>query len=991
MFHRSWLRYVGLVWLALCTTVSADWQPGDGYKMHFPQLPDEQGWDVFASSPIVLADDWECTESGPVTDIHFWGSWRDMNGDRVGDVGTIVGFVIQIWSDIPDPDGDGPDYSRPGQLMWEYLSEDFAILPIDPPTLEAWYDPSKDPDLIVPNDHDAYFQYNVIIPPTVEYFYQTAGTVYWLSVSAILQDDGVPVMWGWKSTIDHWNDDAVWARTGEYLWQEMIEPPRYNEFAAMIQPDGSWGGGTGTNFFGEGWYYYEETGWRNIWFYDNQFDPTHIKSGRYYITALPVDPAFPSEIEIAVNWSTEAWSIQDPPPDGPPLPGVDEGLYIGRMIIYSGPVLLSGLELIQEFTLPVPYNPEWVSIDIRGTNVQILPSSYIWHECVTTSLDLSFVINGHALTGACCFPDGTCSDMTQAACEALVGASYAGDGSACLGDGDGNGVDDACEQLVPTGACCYPDGSCGVTTQANCEASPTNSYAGDGTTCLGDGNSNGVDDGCEQFWASGACCYGDPYAPSCVNATQYACLQTYSGTWYGGLDCATYTCPGVEPTGACCLPNGDCFTTTPSLCAVQQGTYLGDGAVCLGDHNSNGVDDACEEPEVVKWEQPPDLTPTGMDVLSAVPTVLADDFLCNVTGQITTIDIYASWYHDLFPGGPENIAFMLSFHEDIPDPDGAGPEFSRPGPVICVQQFGPGEFLVEPVMQGPEGWYDPTTDYYEFPGDEVCWKYTFHPTEPCWVQNGTGEEPHVYWLDVQALPIDQGFYWGWKSAMTHWNDDAVWAVGVEPDPLLPWIEMRYPPMHELAGQSVDLAFTIHTTPITDTCMGQYPGDFDVDGDIDNDDLLALINHVAAGGPPSANPSNGDVNGDCRVNGYDVEYLTAYLHASGPAPVDCTCLDPYGYCCHGKVGNANTSPDEEPTIGDINALISAIYTDQVDDAIAECYLEADVNQSGGLTPMYPNDFTIMDINLLIEYLYIKGPYDPIYNPSGAILNDCIPAP
>lgn len=94
------------------------------------------------------------------------------------------------------------------------------------------------------------------------------------------------------------------------------------------------------------------------------------------------------------------------------------------------------------------------------------------------------------------------------------------------------------------------------------------------------------------------------------------------------------------------------------------------------------------------------------------------------------------------------------------------------------------------------------------------------------------------------------------------------------------------------------------------------------------------------------------------------------------------------CCVGRVGNANGEGGDEPTIGDINALISAIYTDQVPDAISSCFLEADVNQSGGLNPVYPDDFTISDINLLIEYLYIKGPRDPVYNPDGATLMNCL---
>ncbi len=37
------------------------------------------------------------------------------------------------------------------------------------------------------------------------------------------------------------------------------------------------------------------------------------------------------------------------------------------------------------------------------------------------------------------------------------------------------------------------------------------------------------------------------------------------------------------PTGACCLPNGLCFSfLTPDSCAVSGGSYQGDGTLCLG-------------------------------------------------------------------------------------------------------------------------------------------------------------------------------------------------------------------------------------------------------------------------------------------------------------------------------------------------------------------------------------------------------------------------
>ena len=60
-----------------------DWDPGDGHKMHYAQLPKPGGWDV-AFNFSRLADDWECSETGPVKDIHFWVSWEQ---DMVSPIG----------------------------------------------------------------------------------------------------------------------------------------------------------------------------------------------------------------------------------------------------------------------------------------------------------------------------------------------------------------------------------------------------------------------------------------------------------------------------------------------------------------------------------------------------------------------------------------------------------------------------------------------------------------------------------------------------------------------------------------------------------------------------------------------------------------------------------------------------------------------------------------------------------------------------------------
>ena len=207
------------------------------HKMHFPQLPDEDGWDVYATAglqhpQICLADDWNCSETGPVTDIHFWGSWKG------GIEGKILNFVVSIASDISasqNPDG----YSKPGTTLWNRTFYNWDAVPIDPPIMEGWYDPYTGDTIY--NDHGNYFQYDIV--DIIDPFYQTEGTIYWLSISAIVEynSTGIQPLWGWKSTEDHWNDDACWAEWYVLNWIDLWEPsqPVTNQFWIAMNPLGA--------------------------------------------------------------------------------------------------------------------------------------------------------------------------------------------------------------------------------------------------------------------------------------------------------------------------------------------------------------------------------------------------------------------------------------------------------------------------------------------------------------------------------------------------------------------------------------------------------------------------------------------------------------------------------------------------------------------------------------------------------------------------------
>jgi hypothetical protein len=111
----------------------------------------------------------------------------------------------------------------PGDLLWQYSEENPGIVPIDPPTAEGWYDPIT--EQFFSGDHNAYFQYNIYLD-SLDWFYQEMQSIYWLSITAYVSTP--EKQWGWKSSIEHFNDDAVWSATEPPSgWGELYEPPDF--------------------------------------------------------------------------------------------------------------------------------------------------------------------------------------------------------------------------------------------------------------------------------------------------------------------------------------------------------------------------------------------------------------------------------------------------------------------------------------------------------------------------------------------------------------------------------------------------------------------------------------------------------------------------------------------------------------------------------------------------------------------------------------------
>ena len=218
--------YLAAAAMIFCAiNVLADWDVGGPHKMHFPQLPDPVGWDVNVSD-YTLADDFLCTGDGSVKQVHFWISWtNDFEG-------IITNVHLSFHMDIP-ADQSPTKYSMPGELLWEhdFNRKEFKYRFWDVGK-QGWYDPAA--GFWIFPDHQNIFQINVILPLNHP-FVQKFETIYWLDIKLDVLDG----LAGWKTSLDHWNDDAVFELRDDPWWGELrdpIEPEISLDMAFVIDP-----------------------------------------------------------------------------------------------------------------------------------------------------------------------------------------------------------------------------------------------------------------------------------------------------------------------------------------------------------------------------------------------------------------------------------------------------------------------------------------------------------------------------------------------------------------------------------------------------------------------------------------------------------------------------------------------------------------------------------------------------------------------------------
>ncbi len=190
-----------------------DWDEGDPYKMHYPQLPDPYGWDICLEDQY-LADDFTCIEDGYITDIHFWISWLD---DMEGD--PYIDWDISIYNDAG---------GAPGTLLWQLQQYTIQVRYYGQ-GLQGWYCPSYPPAIY--NNHQFFYQVN--ITGILEPFVQEAGTTYWL----VIRNNNVtdPYVVGWKSSTTAYQNPAVWARDLVSGWTPIVYSLEVYDLAFVIE------------------------------------------------------------------------------------------------------------------------------------------------------------------------------------------------------------------------------------------------------------------------------------------------------------------------------------------------------------------------------------------------------------------------------------------------------------------------------------------------------------------------------------------------------------------------------------------------------------------------------------------------------------------------------------------------------------------------------------------------------------------------------------
>lgn len=208
--------------LAVTASSQAQVQCVETNGVKYVQLPNlDGGLDVW-NNPYVLADDFVCTNTGPIMDIHIWGSWDN----NLAAPGTLT-FWLAIYDDAPvNPTNS---FSHPGNLIWQqwFAPGQYAENP-DGTGVESFLDPG--PPAIIGTDQQAWYYCFYPTNPPIQLGTKNAPKTYWLAAYA-QETNGSTFKYGWKTTQFVRNDISVHAPwpgippIGNPGWTPTFQPP----------------------------------------------------------------------------------------------------------------------------------------------------------------------------------------------------------------------------------------------------------------------------------------------------------------------------------------------------------------------------------------------------------------------------------------------------------------------------------------------------------------------------------------------------------------------------------------------------------------------------------------------------------------------------------------------------------------------------------------------------------------------------------------------
>ena len=799
----------------------------------------------------VLADDFLCTNTGPVTDIHFWGSW--LNNIH----GTVTNFWIGIYSDVPavtNAAGQIVTPSHPGLLLWQQI---FTLGQYaETPGLtgqEYFYNPTN--HVVTGGDTQAWYYCFYPANPFVQRGTTTNPTNYWLAVRAQLFPDAS--VFGWKTSLVPYHDAAVWGTVSAVGlpngdWQSMTNPVNNQPIDLSFKLET-----TNTQAVvcvETNTMKYEQdpnidTG-LDVW--NSSTKPIQVTDGPWWLADdfVCTTPGTISDIHLWGSWQNDR-----------PLPGnITFQLYVYDDVpanpLLNSPSHPGNILWHQTFT-PGQYaetQPLFGQENFfdPGQELYLGPESQIWYYCFyPTNLTQTGTAAQPKIYWLAAFaelPVGTTNvfgwkTTFTVSNDVSVHAPWLGFGSAPPANAWLPNFYFSADSQKPL------DLAFKVDTRTNkCPIQYLCVGADKTVTC----NNPWTFDPPQVFPSS--CC---PAPTVLFGATTNidGCTKTITGTWVI-LDCSGGTvgvctqkvyivipppimkCPTnksvmsgsswtFDPPTASDACNGNVLTVTvvntttngPGPCnqtytrTWQATNSCGDASFCSQTVTNLCAPVVCVESDFDKYAQLPNIL-GGYDVWNN-PYVLADDFVCSNTSPVSDIHLWGSWLGN--SALPDSIKFWLGIYDDVPA--GPGNPYSHPGTNLLWQQwFAPGQYA-ETI------WTANASELFLNPGqsnvlgtDSVVWYYCFYPTN-AFMQLGTAKAPEDLLAGCLCHQLSAGIAAnsGWKTSTNVLHDASVHAnwPGFAPTNNPGWTPTAYQPAPGAPAIPLDLAFKLTTCgPLT---------------------------------------------------------------------------------------------------------------------------------------------------------------------------------